>query len=301
MMGPRDIKSKVAEVPKEESPDDVDGEIDRLNQEWRKRRDEYRAADVTSGQSPEVADPHQATAASSCDSRLTVAAAVGDVGKCEQLLSEERIQPNSWDDDGLTPLCVAACHGHSEIVDLLLQAGADAGLPNHNYAGSTSLHAAAQHEQGKVCMALLAARADPWVLDKQGITPRDFASCSDAIWPLFAGAGCLKTAKEELVAKGVIRRAHPGMDSELMQGAGQGSNRILHQFSRPGSAYLRSTLHRPRPSAGVLPRLATGGRPMLAGSPLSARGSRPIDILAEGDAAPGGEPLSARGLRSLGI
>merc|ERR1719195_330772 len=107
-------------------------------------------------------------------------------------------------------------------------------------------------------MALLAAREDPWALDKQSISPRDFASCSEAIWPLFADAGCLKTAKEELVAKGVLRRAIPGVDSELVQGAGRSGNGILHEFSRPGSAYVKAAAHRPRPGSGMLPRLATG-------------------------------------------
>jgi len=174
-------------------------------------------------------------------------------------------------------------------------------LPNQNYPESTSLHASAQLEHGKVCMALLAARADPWALDRQGITPRDFASCSEAIWPLFADAGCLKTAKDELVAKGVLLKANPGLDRELMQGAGRSANGILHEFSRPGSAYIKAACKRPSLGSGMLPRLATGGRPTPAGSPRSARGSRSIDILAEGDAAQGGEVGSARGLRSLGI
>lgn len=301
MMGARDIKAKVAEVIGEDNPDDVDGEIDRLHNEWRKRRDEYRAAAVTSGQSANATDPHQTAATSSCNGRLTAAAAEGDVGKCRRLLSDGGIQPNCWDDCGLTPLCVAASHGHSDVVGLLLQIGADPGFPNQSEPGSTSLHAAAQYEQGKVCMALLSARADPWALDRNGITPHDFASCSEAIWPLFADFGCLKTAKEELVAKGVLRRVSPGLDSEIMEGVGRSEHKILREFSRPGSAYVRAVPQRPRPNSGMLPWLATGRGQVPVSFPQSPRGSRPIDILAEGDAAQGGEVRSARGLMSLGI
>ena len=42
----------------------------------------------------------------------------------------------------------------------------------------------------RICLALLAARADPDLADEQGLTPAALASNNEALWPLFSAAGC---------------------------------------------------------------------------------------------------------------
>lgn len=118
---------------------------------------------------------------------------------------------------------------------LLLERGALVGGGN---AGTlwTALHAAAFQEHAKVVRLLLDGGADPRAEDAAGRTPADYASISEAVWPFFAAAGCDRTAKAALVAKGIIRRAEP-VDGGA--GGGGGGSGVL-PLSRPGSAYVRS-------------------------------------------------------------
>ncbi len=66
---------------------------------------------------------------------LIAAAEAGDMGKVKALLKTQDI--NAQNREGQTALMEAACEGHTEIVRLLLQAGAD---PNaQNREGQTAL------------------------------------------------------------------------------------------------------------------------------------------------------------------
>jgi ankyrin repeat protein len=71
------------------------------------------------------------------------------------------------------PLHSAASGGHSEIVELLLAAGAEPD-PRQRH-GWTPLHAAAQNGDARSLEALLAAGADPELRNDDGLSARDLA------------------------------------------------------------------------------------------------------------------------------
>jgi len=207
---------------------------------------------------------------------LSAAAASGALEVCKQILARGLTGPNCHGPDGTTPLCAAAMWDNADVVRLLLQAEADVGLTNSNGSRPTALHVAAMQEHGKVCMTLLAAKGDPYALDGKGVTPVDLASCSEAVWPLFAAQGCTRTPKDELVARGVIRKASSALERDLAGGDSSGNRGILPEFSRPGSAYVITAHNPPRPGSAFHPM----GSSMRPNSRLGTA-SRPIDILEE--------------------
>ena len=73
----------------------------------------------------------------------------------------------------VTPLHSAASGGHSAIVKLLLEHGAD---PNAAQDGGfTPLHSAAQNDDRESVEALLEAGADPGVANDEGKMPAELA------------------------------------------------------------------------------------------------------------------------------
>lgn len=304
MMGISDVRTIVTE-PKEASPE-LAGEIDRLNKGWREKRDSFRASRAASGGGSAATAAMAAAAtvqaggskpssrptglATAADGGLSAAAASGSAEGCRRILERGLTGPNTHGPDGTTPLCAAALWGHADVVRTLLEAAADPGLTNLGGTQPTALHMAALQEHGKICMQLLSAKADPALRDGNGVSPADFAACSEAVWPLFASTGVERASKEDLVARGVIRRASTNLEEELQAdtdgGAanntfgGAGTARgVLPDFSRPGSAYVVSAHHPPRPGSSA------GYRPPAMGSarPSSRAASRPIDILDEGE------------------
>jgi len=235
---------------------------------------------------------------------LATFAANGDIAGCQRVLRRDPGAVNEPGVDGTTPLCAAATWGHVDLLRSLLQALASPGLRNENGPQWTALHAAALQEEGKACMLLLDAKANPLDRDVEGVTPCDYGSCSEAIWPLFAAAGCTRTAKTELVRLGVIRKASSSLEAQLQaesspeaaeaaEAAGlpvSTRRGLLDEYSRPGSSYVVTREFPPRPGS-------------VAGSartPSSRRGnSRPIDILEEEDSR--GPDSATAGLRSLQI
>ena len=86
---------------------------------------------------------------------------------------------NRW---GQAPLLVAAIHhDHQVIMEMLLEAGADANVPNH--AGSTALHWAAMRGRCEAMELLLAAGAEPELQDKKGRFPVDCIPDAGAVPP----------------------------------------------------------------------------------------------------------------------
>ena len=71
---------------------------------------------------------------------ILVAAAVGDIGTLVGMLFEVGMSPDTPLVAGITPLMIAAACGHSEIVDTLIQAGADVNKINDD--GYTALNIA---------------------------------------------------------------------------------------------------------------------------------------------------------------
>ncbi|KAL5010411.1 hypothetical protein ScPMuIL_012716 [Solemya velum] len=139
-------------------------------------------------------------------SSVATAAAVGDLQAVNQLV-KEGVDLNKRDKDGMTPLGIAAFWGYADIVQSLLEAGADVNAAN---SGSmwTPLHCAAFQDHGKVVMKLFeGSRPDLTCKDKKGRTPVDFASALDSIWPFFAAAGCIRTSKSDLIRMEIVHKA----------------------------------------------------------------------------------------------
>ncbi|XP_014663274.1 PREDICTED: tankyrase-1-like [Priapulus caudatus] len=106
---------------------------------------------------------------------LHFAAGFGRRDVVEHLL-ERGADVHSRDDGGLIPLHNACSFGHAEVVSLLLTHGADANArDNWNY---TPLHEAAIKGKIDVCIVLLQHRADPGIRNTDGKTALDLAEAS---------------------------------------------------------------------------------------------------------------------------
>jgi len=99
------------------------------------------------------------------------------------------------------------------------------------------LHAATFQEHGKVVHTLTLAGANIHIKDKGGITPIDFASISEAVWPHFSVKGAKKTSKDELLAKKIIRKIEKGESRRP-------ESRIQSLSKRPGQKHAISSLSR---------------------------------------------------------
>ncbi len=103
------------------------------------------------------------------NNRLFTAVVEGDVESVRVELQHDGVNVNAADTrSGSTPLCTAVFVGHTEIVELLLQARADANLANRDQA--TPLHIAAFMGRSKEASLLLAAGGDVSSLDGSGKT-----------------------------------------------------------------------------------------------------------------------------------
>ncbi|PIK58675.1 putative tankyrase-2, partial [Apostichopus japonicus] len=105
-------------------------------------------------------------------SPLHFAAGFGRKDVVEYLL-QNGANVHARDDGGLNPLHNACSFGHAEVVTLLLRHGGDANArDNWNY---TPLHEAAIKGKIDVCIVLLQHGADPNIRNTDGKTPLDLA------------------------------------------------------------------------------------------------------------------------------
>jgi ankyrin repeat protein len=100
---------------------------------------------------------------------LHVAAQNNQVSTIEYLLSEHKMDIDCKNYQGETPLHVAACDGHKEAVEYLLQRGA--GINIQDKRGCTPLHWAAMQGHHSVVEILLAQGANCMATSQQGFTP----------------------------------------------------------------------------------------------------------------------------------
>ncbi len=85
---------------------------------------------------------------------------------------------HSWNDSG-TALCAAAAHGHVEVVQMLLQAGAS--MHVHTASGQCPVFVAAAAGRMEIVRLLMASGADIHVLSAQGESPLCAASGSGQV------------------------------------------------------------------------------------------------------------------------
>jgi len=92
---------------------------------------------------------------------LHEAAALGDRERVEEHLQTSSGAMSSNSADGFTPLHYAAFFGHPEVVQLLIDSGADVDAEAGNASRVRPLHSAAACEDVESCKRLLAAGTDP--------------------------------------------------------------------------------------------------------------------------------------------
>jgi len=99
------------------------------------------------------------------------AATTGNARRLKTILGQSRARVNEWNEEGFTPLGLAAHFGHVEAVKVLLENGADVNLKPPSRFQNTAVDAAVSgHATTDVVRALLAAGADPNVRSEANYT-----------------------------------------------------------------------------------------------------------------------------------
>ncbi|HEV2116607.1 MAG TPA: ankyrin repeat domain-containing protein [Terriglobales bacterium] len=96
------------------------------------------------------------------------AAALGKLGRLEELLLCTPELASAWSSDGVTALHLACFYGQQDAVACLLEAGADPSARAHDEAGRTPLEEAASTGQENIVRLLLARGTEADVCSDQG-------------------------------------------------------------------------------------------------------------------------------------
>jgi ankyrin repeat protein len=123
------------------------------------------------------------------------AARAGDLAKVKALLNDNPKLVFSKDDNGTTPLHLAAHEGRKDVAELLLAKKADVNAQNNN--GTAPLHWAAIYDHKDVAELLLANKADIDAKDSYGDTPLHYA----ALWGYMDMVELLLDNKADVNAK----------------------------------------------------------------------------------------------------
>ena len=108
------------------------------------------------------------------EKEIIKAAKIGDIETIKEILSTDASLIGARDKDGSTPLHCATWKGHKDLVDVLLNFGADVNAENSNdHWGTTPLHAAAHANQTAIAKKLLEHGANLNARDMNGKTPLD--------------------------------------------------------------------------------------------------------------------------------
>lgn len=113
--------------------------------------------------------------------QMLKAAKSGDAPKVKELLAADASLLSAQDSDGSTPLHCATWKGHTEVVLLLLEAGANINAHNQNsHWGTTPLHAAAHGNRSAIAALLLKHGADINAHDLNDQTPLQHTKAHNA-------------------------------------------------------------------------------------------------------------------------
>ncbi|MFW5856726.1 MAG: ankyrin repeat domain-containing protein [Planctomycetota bacterium] len=159
---------------------------------------------------------------------IMVACQNGDFDEVRALLREARWLARSVDDNGLTPLHIAALAGFGDIVFQLLRYKADVNAENR--AGMTPLHAAAMGGHSDVAEILVVHGAEVNRRDRLGNTPLYFAAWDgnlDVVNLLIAHGAELdaETVHQDTTLDRARRRGHHDVAQFLESRGAQGSQR----------------------------------------------------------------------------
>jgi peptidoglycan/LPS O-acetylase OafA/YrhL len=143
------------------------------------------------------------------------ACADGDQKEVAGFIDAQKANVNAADTAlGMTPLSYAALFGRENVVELLLNRGAEVNGPNRD--GGTALHAAAFLGRVKIVSLLLKAGADGTAKNERGETPLDAAQADESITRFITQAMKI-TMEEERLAKNreEVRAMLGGVPTEL--------------------------------------------------------------------------------------
>jgi ankyrin repeat protein len=99
------------------------------------------------------------------------ASAMGNLESVRQWMEASPACLNSFAPDGFYPLGLATFFGHREVVDFLLEHGADVHLAAQNAQRVTALHAAVARRNLEIVQMLLQRGADPNARQEKGFAP----------------------------------------------------------------------------------------------------------------------------------
>jgi ankyrin repeat protein len=181
---------------------------------------------------------------------LHLAAQLGAVEVMEFLI-EHGADVNARDGRGLTPLHEAVSNEHLQAAEMLLDRGADA---NARSEFGCPLHLAARHSHPEIVELLLARRADVDSRDARGLSPLDVAiqGCG-GLEPNAARTAMVAT----LLRAGADRRSTPGKTPPLHRAVAEGDVEVAglliahgadtRQFDENGLTPLHLAVSRQNP------------------------------------------------------
>ncbi|VVD04419.1 ankyrin repeat and MYND domain-containing protein 2 [Leptidea sinapis] len=112
---------------------------------------------------------------SSPENNIFTTIAQGDLTEFKSILAQHKGNVNFFDENGMTALQHAAYKGCKDMVQLLLDRGADVNCGNHEY-NYTALHFGALSGNSEVCKLLLDAGAKPQATNSVGRTAAQMAA-----------------------------------------------------------------------------------------------------------------------------
>jgi ankyrin repeat protein len=107
------------------------------------------------------------------------ACTMGYVDRVRELVIAHPALVNNFSPDGFTPVALAAYFGQPDVVEVLINAGADVNIQARNPMKVAAIHAAVAARNTRIVKMLLHAGADPNLQQQQGYTPLQAAMAND--------------------------------------------------------------------------------------------------------------------------